>query len=176
MNRRWLGALILGLLAAGLTSTLYQVLSGRWWALAAGAALLLVVLIPFYGVRMLDQLLYAGRWWRWRREEGQHLAFEGIALHPQDDGRHCWLPATEVQRLLRRREPEDVLAARHASRWQRDASGRLLLRVDAVVTLLATGPGRMDPRTVRLRRYLERELLFPAERRHRASGGRGHGG
>ena len=71
-----------------------------------------------------------------------------------------------MQRLLRRREPEDVLAARHAGRWQRDARGRLLLRVDAIVDLLATGPGRMNPRTVRLRRYLERELLFPAERRH----------
>jgi len=166
MKAHWLHALLLGLLAAGLAGVVHRVFHASWWALAAGAALLLVVLVPFYGVRLLDQLLYARRWWQWRHEEGRHRAFEGIALHPHDDGRHCWLPADEVQRLLRRREPEDVIAARHAGHWQRDARGRLLLRVDAVVALLATGPGRMDPRTVRLRRYLERELLFPAGRRH----------
>ncbi len=139
--------------------------NGRWRALALSVAMLLVLLIPLYGVRLLAHLLYARRWLQWRREEGAHHAFEGVTLHLQDDGRHCWLPAAEVQRLLRRREPEDVLAARHAGRWQRDARGRLLLRVDAIVDLLATGPGRMNPRTVRLRRYLEREVMFPAERR-----------
>ena len=40
-----------------------------------------------------------------------------------------------------------------------------MLNVQAVVQHLAQRPGRMDPRVLRLRRYLEREVLFPARRR-----------
>jgi hypothetical protein len=68
-------------------------------------------------------------------------------------------------RVLGRREAEDVLAARHTGRWQRDEDGVLMLRVDAVVQRLAAMPGRDEPRVQRLRRYFEREVLFPASQR-----------
>jgi hypothetical protein len=43
----------------------------------------------------------------------------------------------------------------------------LWFRVDAVIEYLAKSPERMDPRRVRLRLYLEREVLFPYRERKR---------
>ena len=45
--------------------------------------------------------------------------------------------------------------------------GALHLRVDGIVVHLFSMPDRMQPRVIRLRRYLERELLFPAAERRR---------
>lgn len=122
-------------------------------------------LLPWLGVRALDAVTGALRAFGWRREEGRHHAFAGVALHIEDDGRFVWVDGADLQRVLSTRDADDVLAARHAGRWRRDAEQRLMLRVDAVVERLATAPGRMEPRTVRLRRYFEREVLYPAARR-----------
>jgi hypothetical protein len=75
--------------------------------------------------------------------------------------------------VLARPEADDVLAARISGHWKLDARGRLWLRVDAVVQHLATFPGRMDPRVQKLRRWLERDVLFPADRRHASGSGGG---
>lgn len=99
---------------------------------------------------------------------GEHYAFNRVRIPVRDDGRHVWLDAHAVRRLLALKDRDDVLAARFAGRWRRgDADrrrgeGELWLRADAVVAHLASAPGRMDPARVRLRRYLEREVLFPA--------------
>jgi len=45
--------------------------------------------------------------------------------------------------------------------------GALHLRVDGIVACLCSMPDCMQPRVIRLRRYLERELLFPAAERRR---------
>lgn len=45
--------------------------------------------------------------------------------------------------------------------------GTLHLRVDGIVACLCSMPDCMQPRVIRLRRYLERELLFPAAERRR---------
>jgi hypothetical protein len=148
------------------------------YALGLGTVLLLAVAsvlavtllaVPIYGVRLLDHLLYLRRAWTWRKEEGRYHAFEGAGLTIDDDGRDVWVAGDDLQRAMRTRDPEDALAARHSDRWYRDADGRLWLRVDAVVERLSTMPGRDEPRVQRLRRYFEREVLFPAgERRRRA--------
>jgi hypothetical protein len=156
-------ALLLGLLhAVGL---------GLPLLLGAAAAILVVAyFMPWLGVRALDRLGLAWRSWVWREEEGHHHAFGGVGLRIDDDGRHTWVAAPDLQRALRTREPEDALAARHSDRWLRDADGLLWLRVDAVVERLATMPGRDDPRVQRLRRYFEREVVFPAVERRRRAG------
>lgn len=133
-------------------------------ALAVGAGLA-VVLLPQLAVRAFDAAAHALRAARWRREEGRHHAFGGVTLHIEDDGRFVWVDGADLQRVLATRDADDVLAARHAGRWRRDHERRLMLRVDAVVERLTVAPGRMEPRTVRLRRYFEREVLFPAARR-----------
>lgn len=101
-------------------------------------------------------------------DEGTHHAFGGVRLRVEDDGRHVWIDGAGVQRVLQRREPDDAQAARHTGAWRRDDKGVLMLRVDAVVQNLATMPGRDDPRIQKFRRYLERDVLFPAQQRRRA--------
>jgi hypothetical protein len=135
-----------------------------------GVTGVIALFMPWTGVRLLDDLLLAARALRWRNEQGRHHSFGGQPLHIDDDGRHVWIAGADLQRVLGTNDREDVLAARVPGRWRRDEGGVLMLRVDAVAEHLATAPGRMDPRTVRLRRYLEREVLFPAgERRRRAA-------
>lgn len=132
--------------------------------------LYLTLVVPHLGVRVLDQLILAARSWHWRHEQGRHHAFGGVPLQITEDHRHVWVDGPSLQRVLASTDTDDVLAARHSGRWRRDAQGVLQLRVDAVVDVLAHGPGRLDPRQVRLRRYFEREVLFPAAERRRRGG------
>lgn len=60
-----------------------------------------------------------------------------------------------------------MVAARISSKWKLDERQQLWLRVDGVVGHLASFPGRMDPRVQKLRRWLERDVLFPAAQRPR---------
>jgi len=163
--RQWRTAALIVLLTVAL-ATLHWMGVGLLLLFGLGVAVALVALAtPWLGVRLLDGVLTRLREWRWRDEEGRHHAFEGVSLEVEEDGRHVWIAGAGLRTLLRLRDSDDVLAARHAGRWRRDDHRRLWLRADAVVDLLATMPGRADPRTVRLRRYIERELLYPAARR-----------
>ena len=133
-------------------------------ALAIGAGLV-VGLLPFYGVRLLDAATQFVRRRLWARDQGRFHSFGGVRLVIEDDGRHVWLDGAGLLRVLARRESEDVLAARLAGQWRRNAQGQLMLRVDGVVLYLAQMPARHDPRVQKFRRYLERDVLFPASRR-----------
>jgi hypothetical protein len=123
--------------------------------------------VPSLGVKLLDGVIHRLRAYHWREAQGRHHAFAGVPLQVEDDGRHVWLGGDGLKRVLASHDSDEVLAARHTGRWRRHTDGQLLLRVDAVVDVLAQGPGRLDPRTIRLRRYLEREVLFPAAERRR---------
>lgn len=139
-------------------------------ALALAAAFGVVVL-PWWLGRSETEWAAPLRRARWRRREGVHHAFAGVSLRIDDDGRHVWIDGEGLMRASGRREPEDVLAARHTGRWRRDDRGVLLLRVDAVVEQLDRARGRDDPRILRLKHYLERQVLYPAaQRRDRARG------
>lgn len=136
---------------------------------AASAVAFVCWALPQTGVAILDHAVLAWRTLLWRGRQGRHHEFGGVALDIADDGRHVWIGGRGLQRVLATHDSPEVLAARHAGRWRNGDDGDLLLRVDAVVERLATAPGRHDPRTQRLRRYLEREVLYPAaERRRRA--------
>jgi hypothetical protein len=131
--------------------------------------------LPWLGVRWLDDIILGLRSWYWAPDQGRFHSFGGVPLQIEDDGRHMWVDGEGYMRVLGRREPEASLAARYAGHWRRDEdSDRLMLRVDAVVRYLATMPGRDDPRVQRLRRYFEREVLYPAsQRRARERGSAG---
>lgn len=166
--KRWQRLLLPPLALLAVLATLDAL--GLGLPLLIGAALVGLVItgiVPSYGVRALDRALQAWRAWNWRHEDGRHHAFGGLALHIEDDGRHVWVLGEDLQAVLRTRDPDDALAARHSERWRRDERARLWLRVDAVVERLATMPGRTEPRRLRLRRYLERDVLFPAAERRR---------
>jgi hypothetical protein len=102
----------------------------------------------------------------WKDHEGHHHAFAGVIFTVQDDGRHVWMQGDALKRVLARPEADDVLASRISGKWKLDERKQLWLRVDGVIEHLSVFPGRMDPRVQKLRRWLERDVIFPAERRH----------
>ena len=133
-------------------------------------SIVLTLLVPHLGVRLLEALVRWARSVMWKSEQGRHHAHGGIAVAVQDDGRHVWVAAADVREVLRSDDSDDVLAARLTGRWRRDDKAALWLRADALAKHLATAPGRMEPRTIRLRRYVEEQVIFPAaERRRRAN-------
>lgn len=159
---------------AALVAVVTAALLGGLHALGVGLPLLwglgVVVAVvtlttPWVGVRWADAIVLWLRGRLWASDQGRFHSFAGVPLQIDDDGRHVWVDGDGLQRALGRREPDDVLAARLAGHWRRRDDGALMLRVDAVVRLLATMPGRDAPRVQRLRRYFEREVLFPANRR-----------
>jgi hypothetical protein len=121
--------------------------------------------LPWIGVRWLDDATLWVRGLFWARQQGRFHSFGGIPLHVEDDGRYMWVDGEGLMRVLDKREPEEALAARHSGHWRRNEEGLLMLRVDAVVQHLNTMPGRELPRVQRLRRYFQREVLYPASRR-----------
>lgn len=175
MKRRLLQAVVLSAALAAVLLVLDRTGIVRPIVIALAVLVALVAVVtPWLGVRALDSLLQAARALIWRREQGRHHAFAGLSLRVRDDGRHVWLAGDDLQRVLGTHDAQDVLAARVAGKWRRDERGDLWLRVDGVVDHLSSSPGRMDPRTVRFRQYLDRELLFPAgQRRRRATPGDG---
>ena len=146
------------------------------WSLLIGAWLAWSVLIA----ALASVLAVAGLWWAMqhtsdaaaalrehagRADQGSHHAFNGVRLHVEDDGRHVWIAGPGLQRALGRREPDEAQAARHTGAWRRNERGVLMLRVDAVVHQFGHMGGRDEPRVQKLRRYLERDVLYPAQRR-----------
>jgi len=159
-------ALVVTAVTAGLLGLLHLMGVGLvllFW-LACFVAVV-TIFAPWIGARWAGDIARFTRARFWAREQGQFHSFGGVPLHIADDGRHVWIEGDGYMRAVGRREPEDVLAARLAGHWQRDEKSRLLLRVDAVVQHLNSMPGRDEPRVLRLRRYLEREVLYPAAQR-----------
>ena len=149
----------------------------QWWGVGFGLLLaamagvgIIAWMFPFYGVRLLDAAVLFIRGLYWARDQGRFYSFGGIPLDIEDDGRHVWLDGQGLLRVLGRKEAEDVLAARLSGQWRRDERGVLMLRADSVVQYLAQMPERTDPRVQKFRRYLEREVLYPASQR-RSRGG-----
>lgn len=166
-----LRSLVLAVLIAGFLGLLHALGIGLKLLLALGLVIAFVALVlPFLGVRWLDDATQFVRRLYWAPEEGHFHSFNGVPLDIEDDGRHQWVAAEGLQRVLGTQEPEPALAARHTGRWQRNEAGVLLLRVDAVVQVLSTMPRRNDPSVQRLRRYFEREVLFPARQRQARTG------
>lgn len=166
MSERLHRAILVSVAAAVVAGLLQLTISGSWRSLLISAGLAWVVIgAPWLIRRGLGAALQLRRAAHWKAVEGRHYSFAGQSLTMTDDGRYVWMLAADLQRVLRSSDKEDVIAARHAGRWRRDARGKLQLRVDTVVQVLSTCPNRMDPQTLHLHRYLEREVLFPAHKR-----------
>lgn len=161
-------ALAIGIATAGLLGGLHAL--GVGLPLLFGLAAMVAVLtlaVPTIAAHWMSDLRGVLRARFWAPEQGSFHSFGGVPLEIEDDGRHVWLAGPGLQRVLGQREPEDVQAARHSGRWRRSEKGTLMLRVDAVVEQLASMAGRDDPRVQKLRRYLERDVLYPAEQRRK---------
>ena len=163
-----LRGLVLAILLAALLGSLHWLGLGLpiLFGLACAVAVL-ALLMPRWGVLFLDSIIAFLRGLYWARAEGRFHAFAGVELQIEDDGRHVWMGGRGLLRVLGRTDSDEVLAGRLSGSWRYDAKGHLMLRVDAVTQWLAQAPERNEPRVLRLRRYLEREILFPAQQRHR---------
>lgn len=164
-------ALFVGL-CAGLFSL---VLRPPWGALAGtGAALIAIATNGRWIEEWLMSRGEALRHWTYRNREGVHHSFAGVSLDIHDDGRDCWIDERSLRTLLAL-HTDRALKARFANQWR---TGRelglkgpgLWVRVRAVHHHLAEAPERMDPKRVRLRTYLDRDILQPAARRHARGG------
>jgi hypothetical protein len=162
-------ATTLAAVAIVILAALDFLLRGRWGTLVGGVILALVVVgLPRLAIRGISAWKARIRENLWAEREGRHHSVAGVHLRIEHDHRHSWVDGAGLQRAIGTHDPDDVLAARLSGRWRRDEKGELMLRVDAVVANLAQRPERMDPRVVRVRLYLEREVLFPeAQRRAR---------
>ncbi len=167
MNGTQRAYLLLVVAAVGLMGLLHSWGYGPLVVLlvAVGAAVL-IVYVPRWIIALSERAHQGLHTQVWKGVEGQHHAFAGVSFTMADDGRFMWMHADALKRVLARPEADDVLAARISGKWKLDERGALWLRVDAVVEHLSTFPGRMDPRVQKLRRWLERDVLFPADRRH----------
>lgn len=168
MDPRVLPAVVVALVASVLLGLLKLMGSGflLLMLVAVGSALAITA-AAWNGMQGETRL---GQWWRERlhaEDEGTHHAFAGIRLQVEDDGELLWLKASGVQRVLGLKEEEIVTASRVPGQWRRDEDRALWLRVDGLIQTLNTMPGRTEPRVQRFRRYLERDLLFPANERRR---------
>lgn len=165
----YLGFMLIGALGLGL-------ILRSWGAALAGA---LAVLFGIVNARgwihdWMDARISGFRAWTWRHREGRHYAFAGIPLSIHDDGRDSWIAEDSVRRLLGLHK-DPALKARFASQWREAAElglkGRgLWIKVQALHQHLADAPERLDPKRVRLRSYLDREILQPAARRRAGQG------
>ena len=163
-------ALKVAAITAGVLGVLHLLGIGLKLLLALAILIALVAwALPWLGVRWLDAATLWVRGMFWARQQGRFHSFGGVPLHIENDGRHTWVDGIGLMCVLDRREPEEVLAARHSGHWRRNDEGLLMLRVDAVVQHLNTMPGRELPKVQRLRRYFEREVLDPAHRRRETS-------
>ena len=163
-------ALVIGAVGTLSAAAIDVLLRGRWLglALAMVAVLLLALFIvglPTLVLRAVSALRDRVREQHWDDRQGSHHSIAGISLHIEHDARHSWIDGPGLQRALGTRDSDEVLAARLAGRWRRNGRGQLLLRVDAVIEYLARRPDRLEPRTLRLRHYLEREVLYPQAQR-----------
>lgn len=156
-----------------LVATLGKLSSGSWWGALGGALGAGAVVIAASGLieRALGRLADGLRAWRWREREGQHYHVAGVDLQVHDDGRQVWLHEGGVRRLLGLRDdPPDVFKARFSRHWRQAAELGLQGRglwIDAadVHRYLGEAPNRLDPPRLRLRQYLDRQVLQPAARR-----------
>jgi hypothetical protein len=166
MNSVWGRALLVAVVVGGVLGVLHALGIGKWLLLGlCGVVGGVARFSPQLGVRWLDDIILALRTWFWAREQGRFHSFDGVPLQIHDDGFYVWVDGAGLQRVMGTRDSDQVLAARHAGHWQRNDEGTLMLRVDAVVQHLNTMPGRDAPRLQKLRRYLERDVLFPAQKR-----------
>ena len=159
-----------------LAGSLLGWLSGGGWGMLATGTGMLVILISARGwvERSIGEI--------WRRsvqkaaapQQGRHYAFSGVSFEVHDDGRECWMNEKAVRALLGLQK-DPALKARFPNQWREApelglGGTQMWIKVSALVQHLAEAPERMDPKRVRLRVYLDREVLQPAARRRERGG------
>lgn len=155
----------------GLTLRLALCTGATWLAWRRLGPVGVVVCTPLFGMALarpivegLGALPRLGRGWLWRDVEGRHAAFRGVALDVVDDADgHPWIGLAALRHLLPGLPRDDSLRHGWPDDVQRLPPGKAWrIRAERLAELLAPAQA---PDTVRLRVWLERELIHPARRR-----------
>jgi hypothetical protein len=158
-------------LLARLTVRLCACVALAWLLWRGLGAVGLAVSAPLFGVALakplLDMAAGAGRWLHglaWRSVDGRHVAYKGIALDVVHDvDGTCWVGLAGLRKVVAGLPADAVFRAAYPERFR--TAGRRpagYLQVEALLDYLARATA--DP-TLRFRRWVERELAMPAQRR-----------
>lgn len=102
--------------------------------------------------------------------EGRHFAYRGVALDIAEDEDHRrWIRVADLRKLLPGFPRDDLLLRQYADDCRKEAAG-LRFECDALLGTLARAS---NPATLRLKSWLEREVVAPSQKlRARARGSR----
>ncbi len=146
-------------------------LAWRWLGTAG-----LVYSGPLFGLALARPLVDAlGAWWRTTRRlaygdlQGRHYAHRGTPIDVLEDADHVrWLSTADLRRVLPGLPADAVLGRLWPAGLQtvagrgRTRGGVPRISAEALAAYLAKST---EPDSLRLRRWLEREVAFPARRR-----------
>ncbi len=151
------------------------------WRLAACAAaawavwrfsglIAMLMLAPLAGLALARPLLdLAGDLRRlahariWRTLEGRHFAFRGIPVQVLEDAQHRrWVRAADVRRILGPTASDGAFALSYPDGWC--VLGQPPQPHFSDAALLAHLAKQRSPEALRLRRWVEREIAYPARR------------
>lgn len=121
-----------------------------------------------YAIARPLMALVIGVWQRlrervWLPVHGQHYVFHGITIHVQEDDDHWrWVCLADVRKVLGETPADRTLASAWPARVKAgETAGGTFMRADALAEYLGK-QHRM--RALRLRTWVERNLVFPARR------------
>jgi hypothetical protein len=150
---------------------------GYWLADSVLGRVMLLFVVWGYGaaisrplINLVANFRHTVRAGVWLPVHGTHYVFKGTTIHVlegDDDWR--WLPLADVQLALGRTFNARVLAITYPDCLEKGGRPlRMYIRDDALITHL----GKLnDPRALRFRTWLERNVALPARRaRQRAAG------
>jgi len=105
----------------------------------------------------------------WRELEGRHYAFKGRTVHVVEDADHRrWVRLADIRAIAGFTASDAALQVTYPAGWR--LLGRPPLPHLSDETLLAHIGKERSPEAVRLRLWIEREIVFPARRRREHHG------
>jgi hypothetical protein len=141
-----------------------------WAVWRVGGMVAMVCTAPLYGVALarplldlVSELRYLMRVAVWRPLEGHHFAYRGRSVQVLEDDDHGrWVRVADVRAVIGHTASDGALALSYPGGWRQ--MGRPTephLSDDALLAHLAK---HGSAEAVRFRRWVEREIAFPARR------------
>jgi hypothetical protein len=144
------------------------------WRLVGPTAM--VGALPLFGVMLARPLIDLASALRhqvraavWRPVEGRHFNYRGTPVQVlEGDDHHRWVRAADVRTLVGHTASAGALALTYPEGWRRlGRPAEPHLRDDALLAHLAK---QNAPAARRFRRWVEREIAFPAQRQRERLG------
>jgi hypothetical protein len=136
----------------------------------------LVMTAPMYGVALARPLLdlasairHEMRRAQWREVEGRHFAFKGRTVHVLEDADHQrWVRIADVRAVVGLTAGDGALRITYPGGWR--VLGKPPEAYLSDEALLAHLGKERSPKALRLRHWVEREIVFPARRQRERHG------